>query len=54
MKLVLYDTDQSLLFDRRRDPGEMNNLYGTTSDRHLRARLTEWQKKTGDRFVLPG
>jgi arylsulfatase A-like enzyme len=53
-KLVLYDTDQSLLFDRRRDPGEMNNLYGKADDRRLRAKLAEWQKKTGDTFALPG
>jgi arylsulfatase len=54
MKLVLYDTDQSLLFDRRRDPLEMNNLYGKTDDRRLRAKLAGWQKRTGDTFALPG
>ena len=54
MKLVLYDTDQSLLFDRRRDPLEMHNLYGKADHRRLRARLAEWQKKTADTFALPG
>ena len=52
MKLVLYDTDQSLLFDRRRDPLEMNNLYGKADHRRLRAKLAGWQKRTGDTFAL--
>jgi arylsulfatase A-like enzyme len=54
MKLVLYDTDESLLFDRRRDPLELHNLYGKADHRRLRAKIADWQKKTGDTFALPG
>jgi arylsulfatase A-like enzyme len=56
-KLAVYDTDQSLLFDRSRDPQEMNNLYGTRAaaavQSRLRKKIDEWQKRTGDRLALP-
>jgi arylsulfatase A-like enzyme len=52
-KLVLYDTDQSLLFDRARDPLEMHNLYGHAGSRVLRARLDAWQRATSDTLALP-
>lgn len=53
-KLVLHDTDLSMLFDHRRDPLEMNNLYEQPEAGPLRARLTRkiaaWQKATRDTF----
>lgn len=52
MKLVFYDTDECLLFDRSRDPLEMNNVYGTSGTRALRARLMRWQKSVGDTFPI--
>lgn len=52
-KLVLHDTDVSMLFDRRRDPLEMHNLYGGRETKLLRARVEGWQKRTGDRLELP-
>jgi arylsulfatase A-like enzyme len=56
-KLVLHDTDTSMLFDRNKDPLEMNNLYykpehaGTV--RRLRAKIEEFQKKNKDDMPLP-
>jgi arylsulfatase A-like enzyme len=56
-KMVLHDTDACLLFDRNKDPLEMNNLYykpehaGTT--RKLRAKIEGFQKKNDDKMVLP-
>lgn len=56
-KLVLYDTDNCLLFDRERDPLEMNNLYYTEEHRatvrRLRARIEFWQKRVNDTARLP-
>lgn len=52
-KLVLHDSDVSMLFDRNRDPLEMRNLYGGPETRRLRARIEAWQKRTGDRLALP-
>jgi arylsulfatase A-like enzyme len=56
-KLVVYDCDQCLLFDRARDPREMNNLYGrreaAATQSRLRKKIEEWQKRTGDRLALP-
>lgn len=56
-KLVVYDSDQSLLFDRAQDPQEMNNLYGkreaATVQKKLRKKIEDWQKRTGDRLPLP-
>ena len=56
-KLVLYDTDNCLLFNRRRDPLEMHNLYYRRDyrdvARRLRAKIEAWQKATGDTLRLP-
>ena len=56
-KFALYDGDSGLLFDRRRDPLEMNNLYGrvdtAATARALRRKIEEWQRRTGDTFPLP-
>lgn len=52
-KLVLHDADVSMLFDRRRDPFEMRNLYPHPEARRLSVRIREWQKRTGDRLSLP-
>jgi arylsulfatase A-like enzyme len=56
-KLVLYDSDTCLLFDRNKDPLEMNNLYGQPAHAPVQARLRkkieEWQKRTGDKLPLP-
>jgi arylsulfatase A-like enzyme len=56
-KLVLHDTDKSMLFDRVTDPLEMNNLYyhpGRRATRKvLTARIAAWQKHTHDRMPLP-
>lgn len=56
-KMVLHDTDACLLFDRNKDPLEMNNIYykpehaGTV--RKLRAKIEEFQKKNNDKMPLP-
>lgn len=51
-KLALCAGDNSLLFDRRRDPLEMNNLFGrdslSTSVASRRKRLGEWQLRVED------
>lgn len=39
-KLVLYDSDVSLLFDRNKDPLEMNNVFGRPEYRAVQSRLT--------------
>jgi arylsulfatase A-like enzyme len=39
-KLVLYDTDLSLLFDRNKDPLEMNNVFDRPEYKSVQARLT--------------
>lgn len=56
-KLVLYAGDRSLLFDRNKDPLEMNNVYGRPEYRGVEARLRRgieaWQKRTVDTFALP-
>jgi arylsulfatase A-like enzyme len=52
-KLVWYDTDQCLLFNRKEDPLEMRNLYGQSQYAgvvaRLRSQIREWQRKTGDK-----
>ncbi|MFB3825752.1 MAG: sulfatase [Bryobacteraceae bacterium] len=57
-KLVLYDTDQSLLFDHNRDPQELRNVFGKPEYAAVQKRLTRqieaWQKRTDDKFALPG
>ena len=56
-KMVLHDTDVCMLFDRNKDPLEMNNLYyqaqyaGTV--RKLTGKIEEFQKKTRDDMKLP-
>jgi arylsulfatase A-like enzyme len=56
-KLGLYDTDNCLLFQRHRDPLEMENLYYRSDSaaviRRLRAQIEAWQQRTGDRQPLP-
>ena len=56
-KLVLYDTDQSMLFDHNQDPLELDSLYGKPEysgvQTRLRKKIEEWQKQTRDRMVLP-
>lgn len=56
-KLVLYDTDTCLLFDRNRDPLEMQNLYYMDEHRdtvrRLRSKLEAWQRRVNDRARLP-
>jgi arylsulfatase A-like enzyme len=53
-KLVLYDTDNCLLFNRRDDPLEMHNLYYRSEYRDvirgLRAKIEAWQREVGDSF----
>ncbi len=56
-KLVLYDTDQSMLFDHNKDPRELNNVYGKPEyaavQAKLRKQIEEWQQKTRDVLPLP-
>jgi arylsulfatase A-like enzyme len=56
-KMVLYDSDRSILFDRAKDPLEMQNVYGTpgyaAAQSGLRKRIEAWQKAVNDRFQLP-
>jgi arylsulfatase A-like enzyme len=56
-KLVLYDSDQSMLFDRNKDPLELNNVYGkpeyTAVQARLRKKIEDWQKQTQDSLPLP-
>lgn len=47
----------SMLFDRKKDPFEMNNVFGTRDYANVQARLTRkivaWQKQTSDELSLP-
>jgi hypothetical protein len=56
-KLVLHDTDVCMLFDRNKDPLELNNLYyrpeHAATVRKLRTRVEEFQKKNNDKMPLP-
>ncbi len=56
-KLVLYDADNGLLFDRARDPLEMHNLFYRREyarvRRQLRRHIENWQAKTADTVALP-
>jgi len=51
-KLALYQTDNCLLFDLRRDPLELTNLYHHSAAqdvvRRLRRKLEHWQRQQGD------
>ena len=55
-KLALYHNDNSLFFDRRRDPLELNNLYyQPAAERRrteLRKQIDRWQKVTSDTLAL--
>ena len=57
-KMAVYDTDNSLLFHRERDPLEMENLYYrkdyAATVQRLRAKIEAWQQRTGDKLRLPG
>jgi len=57
LKLVLSDKDNCLLFDRNRDPQELNNLYSSASHarlvRGLRDKIAAWQRRVGDTMPLP-
>ncbi len=56
-KMVLHDTDACLLFDRNKDPLEMNNIYYkpeyAATVRRLRTKIEEFQKKNHDTMPLP-
>ena len=56
-KLVLHDSDQSMLFDRTKDPQELNNVYGkpayATVQNRLRKKIEQWQRETKDEMILP-
>jgi arylsulfatase A-like enzyme len=56
-KLVLYDSDQSMLFDRARDPQELHNVYGQPAyaavQNRLRKKIEQWQRETKDEMALP-
>lgn len=55
-KLALFEKDNCLLFDRNRDPLEENNLFYKPESaavvKRLRAKLGEWQKRSGDKAQL--
>ena len=55
-KLCLYDCDHSLLFQRDRDPLEMDNLYYRESlrpiIRQLHRKIEDWQRSVGDTLEL--
>lgn len=57
-KLALYPGDNNLLFDRRRDPLELDNLYYQAGSQAritaLRKQLDRWQKANGDTLALDG
>jgi len=56
-KMAIHDTDVCLLFDRNKDPYEMDNLYYkpeyAPTVRRLRAKIEEFQKKNNDNMDLP-
>ena len=57
-KLGIYDTDSGILFNRGRDPLELQNLYYRKEPamvlRRLRSTLEAWQQRTLDKLALPG
>jgi arylsulfatase A-like enzyme len=57
-KLVLHDSDVSMLFDHKKDPQELRNVYGKPEyaavQAKLRKKIEEWQKQTNDKLALPG
>ncbi len=56
-KLVLYDRDHGMLFDQRRDPLELHNLYGEPAyrqiTRQLYEQLLQWQARVQDPARMP-
>ncbi|MCP5120224.1 MAG: sulfatase-like hydrolase/transferase, partial [bacterium] len=56
-KMALYDGDHCLLFNRRDDPLELENLYYRSEHkdtvRALRSRIERWQRGVDDRQRLP-
>jgi arylsulfatase A-like enzyme len=56
-KLVLYEKDNCMLFNRNRDPLEMSNLYYRSEHRatvrKLRNRIQKWQEQQRDTMPLP-
>ena len=56
-KLVLHDTDVCMLFDRNKDPLEINNLYYqpqyADTVRKLRAKIELFQNKNREDMKLP-
>jgi arylsulfatase len=55
-KLVWYDSDQSMLFDRAKDPLEMHNVLGASEyasvEKRLRASMEAWRKSVKDPLPL--
>ena len=49
-KLILYDSNENMLFNRHHDPLEMHNLYGSSEHKdvvkRLRAHLEDWQRQS--------
>jgi arylsulfatase A-like enzyme len=56
-KLVLHENDVCMLFDRKKDPLELNNLYYqpqyAQTIRALRSRIEKFQRDTRDDMALP-
>jgi arylsulfatase A-like enzyme len=56
-KMVLHDIDACMLFDRNKDPLEMNNLYykpeHAATVKKLRVKIEEFQRKNNDKMPLP-
>jgi len=56
-KLTLSDVDKCQLFDLKKDPGEVDNLYYTgkynSLIKKLKVDIANWQKRTGDNCILP-
>ncbi len=57
-KLALYRNDNSMLFDLRRDPLELTNLFYRSETqavvKRLRRKLEEWQRQQRDTLSLEG
>jgi len=55
-KMVLHDSDVSMLFNRQKDPLEMHNVFHSKEHepivRKLRAKIHDWQKRTGDKLAI--
>lgn len=55
-KLAAYDKDNSMLFDRNRDPLEMNNLCYRSDAApivsRLRKRIEQWQRGVDDKLPI--